>query len=175
MNLGGNMKPKIPPGSSNSKTHLKKRQKTWLNKTDRNGSKSKFSLYSGPTSGPVIRPPRDPVDDIVAVLITLKISLSSQYNSVLLWAEHTASVWEISLSISSPNMILLKEFLIVLLYFVGTESLSDCCATLYFPIAGPENRKSPKDRLWAKLLSMASLATCAKFFRSWTSFVSLLV
>ena len=170
------MNPKIPPGSSNSKTHLQVRQKTWSNKTERNGSKSKFSLYSGPTSGPVIWPPSDPVDDVVAVLITLKISLSSQYNSVLLWAKRTASVWEISLSISSPNMTLLSVFLIVVGgFFVGTESLRDCCPMLYFPIAGPVNRKSLKDRLWAKLLSMASLATCAKFFKSWASLVSLLV
>ena len=175
MNLDGNMNPKIPPGSSNNKTHLKIIEKLY-NKTERFGCK--FSLYTGPTPCPVIRPPRHPVDDVLGlpVFITLQITISSEKQQNLGWAKLTASVWEIWLSISSPNMTLLRVFFIVVGgFFDGTESLRDCWPTLYFPIAGPENRKSLKDRLWAKLLSMASLATCAKFFRSWTSFVSLLV
>ena len=76
MNLDGNINPKIPPGSSNSKTHLRVRRH------DENGlvERSKFSLYSGPTSGPVVRPPRDPVDDVLrlAVFISLEIPVRTQ-------------------------------------------------------------------------------------------------
>ena len=70
MNLDGNMKPKMPPGSSNSKTHLKVKNA----KTEVKGW-GEISLYPGPTAGPVIRASRHPVDDVLrlAVFITLEI------------------------------------------------------------------------------------------------------
>ena len=91
MNLDGNMNPKIPPGSSNNKTHLKIREKLY-NKTKRFGFK--FSLYTGPTPCPVIRPPRHPVDDVLRlpVFITLQITISSEKQQNLGWAKLTASV-----------------------------------------------------------------------------------
>ena len=78
MNLDGNMNPKIPPGSSNSKTHLRVRHDKI--KLNRMLERSKFSLYPGPTSGPVIRASRDPVDDVLrlAVFITLEIPVRTQ-------------------------------------------------------------------------------------------------
>ena len=78
-------------------------------------------LYAGPTAGPVIRAPRHPVCDVLAVLITLEISLSSVSTTR---SQPTASVCE--MSISSPNMTLFSEFLIVLLFLFGPESLCDC-------------------------------------------------